>query len=104
MRIFGRRRGGSSSQEAAAAPPAPEPRPVPIRDDMIRLGQLLKLAGLVEHGGEAREVIAAGRVTVDGEVDTRRGAQIRPGSVIALDDEQVQVVVDDGTFDDGLPW
>ena len=50
---------------------------VPIRDESIRLGQLLKLAGVVENGVLAREVIAAGAVSVDGQVETRRGAQIR---------------------------
>ena len=97
MRIFRRRRDADE----------PAPRGVPIRDEMIRLGQLLKLAGLVEHGAEARTVIAEGLVTVDGEVDTRRGAQIRPGSIVALGDERVQVVdgsAEDGSFDDGLPW
>ena len=101
MRFLGRRGRSSTGPEAQPAPP---PRPVPIRDEMIRLGQLLKLAGLVEDGGEARAVIAAGRVRVDGQVDTRRGAQIRPGAVVGLDDEVIQVVADDGTYDDGLPW
>ena len=102
MRIFRRHR--DADEGAREVPAEPAPRPVPIRDEMIRLGQLLKLAGLVEHGGEARTVIAEGLVTVDGEVDTRRGAQIRPGSVIVLGDERIQVVADDGSFDDGLPW
>ena len=44
------------------------PFDVPIRDEVIRLGQFLKLANLVETGAEAKPVIAAGRVTVNGEV------------------------------------
>ncbi|QWC86999.1 RNA-binding S4 domain-containing protein [Nocardioidaceae bacterium] len=78
-----------------------------MRDEMIRLGQLLKLAGMVEDGAEARTVISEGLVTVDGEVDTRRGAQVRPGSVVTLGEEAVQVVdgaAEDGSYDDGLPW
>lgn len=55
---------------------------VPIRDDSIRLGQLLKLAGTVESGVVAREVIAAGAVSVDGEPEDRRGAQVRAGQKV----------------------
>ena len=63
-----------------------------IRDDAIKLGQLLKLANLVEDGAQAREVIVSGLVSVDGEVDTRRSAQIRVGSVVCLEGECVRVV------------
>lgn len=62
---------------------------VPITDDSIRLGQLLKLAGLVEHGVMAREVLQAGAVSVDGEVETRRGRQVRPGQVVELHGEEL---------------
>ncbi|MDS2173545.1 MULTISPECIES: RNA-binding S4 domain-containing protein [unclassified Nesterenkonia] len=62
---------------------------VPIRDESIRLGQLLKLAGVVEHGVMAREVIDAGAVTVDDEVETRRGRQVRRGQVVRLDGEEL---------------
>lgn len=64
---------------------------VQIRDESIKLGQLLKLANLVEDGAEARVVITEGLVTVDGEVDTRRSAQITVGSVVCLEDECVRV-------------
>ena len=63
----------------------PAPSDVPIRDETIRLGQLLKLSGLVEDGASAREVVEAGLVTVGGEVETRRGRQVRVGDVVALD-------------------
>ncbi|KXX61017.1 RNA-binding S4 domain-containing protein, partial [Rhodococcus sp. LB1] len=46
---------------------------VPIRDESIRLGQFLKLANLIESGAEAKEVIADGLVSVNGEVEVRRG-------------------------------
>ncbi|GAA1913926.1 RNA-binding S4 domain-containing protein [Nocardioides marmoribigeumensis] len=58
---------------------------------MIRLGQFLKLAGLVDSGAEAKEVIADGLVEVDGQVDTRRGAQLRAGAVVSLRGERVRV-------------
>ena len=67
------------------------PVDVPIRDEAIKLGQLLKLANLVEDGAEARIVIIEGLVTVDGEVDTRRSAQIPVGAVACLEDECVRV-------------
>lgn len=79
-----------------------EPDEVYIKDESIRLGQLLKLAGLVEDGVVAREVIQGGQVTVDGEVDTRRGAQIRPGQLVALGGQEVVVV--QGEPEIHVPW
>jgi len=58
---------------------------VPIADDSIRLGQLLKLAGVADSGVDARELLDAGEVTVNGEPETRRGRQIRPGDVVSVD-------------------
>jgi|GEM_PF-6993842 len=49
---------------------------VAITDDMIRLGQFLKLANLVDSGSDARRVIATGSVEVNGEVELRRGCQL----------------------------
>jgi ribosome-associated protein len=69
----------------------PEPRDVPIRENMIRLGQLLKLAGLAESGGHARELITDGEVLVNGEVDVRRGRQLHRGDLVQVDDESVRV-------------
>jgi ribosome-associated protein len=57
-------------------------RDVAIDGDMIRLGQFLKLADLIETGGEGKVLIASGDVTVNGEVDTRRGRQLHPGDVV----------------------
>ncbi|WP_256840456.1 RNA-binding S4 domain-containing protein [Ornithinimicrobium faecis] len=59
-----------------------QPQEVPIRDESIRLGQLLKLAGVVQDGAMARMVIENGEVTVDGETVMRRGIQVRPGAVV----------------------
>jgi len=64
---------------------------VPIRDGTIRLGQLLKLAGVVDDGGAARTLIEDGEVSVDGEVDRRRGRQVRPGSTVTLGETRIQV-------------
>lgn len=66
-------------------------RDVPIRDDTIRLGQLLKLAGLADSGGEAKELLAEGAVSVNGEPEERRGRQLRSGDVVQVGDEQVRV-------------
>jgi ribosome-associated protein len=61
------------------------------REGTIRLGQLLKAAGLVDSGGEAKAVLASGSVTVNGEVETRRGRQLHPGDVVTLGDASVRL-------------
>jgi ribosome-associated protein len=66
-------------------------RDVPIREETIRLGQLLKLAGLADSGGEAKELLSEGAVSVNGEPEERRGRQLRSGDVVAVGDEQVRV-------------
>ena len=67
-------------------------RDVVIDSDMIRLGQFLKLADLIETGGEAKIVIAAGDVSVNGEVDLRRGRQLHPGDVVEVFGRSARVV------------
>ena len=57
---------------------------VPIRDESIRLGQFLKLANLLDSGAEAKEMIAGGRVIVNGKPELRRGHQLRPGDVVEI--------------------
>jgi ribosome-associated protein len=84
------------------ARPGPTPYDVGIRDEVIRLGQFLKLANLVDTGAEAKPLIAAGEVLVNGEVETRRGRQLVPGDVVALGPASARVV--SGEVDDGLPW
>ena len=68
------------------------PTDVPIRDESIRLGQLLKLAGVVDDGAMARAVIENGEVSVDGVVVPRRGSQVRPGQVVTYAGESLHVV------------
>jgi ribosome-associated protein len=64
---------------------------VPIAEHPIRLGQFLKLAGLAEHGVHARELIEAEQVQVNGRLETRRGAQLRPGDVVAVGGQRARV-------------
>ncbi|WP_432491154.1 RNA-binding S4 domain-containing protein [Kineococcus gypseus] len=68
------------------------PREVEV-SGTVRLGQFLKLAGVVGSGGEARELLAEGRVSVNGEVDERRGRQLSDGDVVALDGREWRVLV-----------
>jgi ribosome-associated protein len=72
-------------------PLEPDPREVAIREQTIRLGQLLKLAGLAASGGDARALVQDGRVLVNGEIDTRRGRQLRRGDLVTVGDETVRV-------------
>ena len=66
-------------------------REIAIRGDSIRLGQVLKLAGLAESGADAHALVADGAVRVNGEVETRRGRQLHPGDVIAVGEETVRI-------------
>ena len=66
-------------------------RDLPIRGESIRLGQALKLSGLAESGGEARALVEDGAVTVNDEVETRRGRQLRHGDVVAVGDEALRI-------------
>lgn len=64
---------------------------VPIRDDSIRLGQFLKLASLIDSGADAKEAIADGLVTVNGDVETRRGRQLRHGDTVEFSGQAARV-------------
>ena len=63
---------------------------VRIKDEFIKLGQLLKLAGLVESGVDAKFVIQDGLVKVNGEVDTRRGRKIVSGDIAEYQGEKIK--------------
>lgn len=65
---------------------------IKIRDDFIKLGQALKLAGLVESGVEAKVEIQEGLVKLNGEVEMQRGKKIHPGDVIEYDGQKIKVV------------
>jgi ribosome-associated protein len=57
---------------------------VPIRDASIRLGQFLQLADLIDTGSDAKMVIADGQVSVNGEIETRRGRQLHHGDTVGF--------------------
>lgn len=73
-----------------------EPREVPIRGEMIRLGQLLKLADVVDGGGEVKDFLAEVDVTVNGEPEDRRGRQLHPGDVVVIGDDEDELRVVEG--------
>jgi ribosome-associated protein len=62
-------------------------RTVPLRpgEDTIRLGQLLKLADAVPTGAQVKDVLAAGAVRVNGELEERRGRQLHRGDVVTIE-------------------
>ena len=64
---------------------------IPIGDEIIRLGQFLKFAGLLDSGGNVKEAIIDGFVAVNGEVDRRRGRQLQLGDIVSFDGRRVRV-------------
>lgn len=62
-----------------------------IRDEFIKLGQAMKLAGLVDSGLEAKLVIQDGKVKVNGSVETQRGKKIYPGDTFSFEGKTVTV-------------
>ena len=66
-------------------------REIPITTEFIKLQDLLKLAGLVETGGEAKERIQAGEARVNGEPCLQRGKKIRPGDKVAFAGQRLGV-------------
>ena len=68
---------------------------VKIKDEHIKLGQLIKLAGLVDNGVEAKYAIQNSLVLVNGQIDTRRGRKIVPGAIVKFKDEEIKVEAND---------
>ena len=66
---------------------------IKIHTDFIKLDSLLKLAGVVETGGIAKEIIAEERIKVGGEVCTMRGKKIRPGDKVQIDEIDTEILV-----------
>ncbi|MDQ6605667.1 MAG: RNA-binding S4 domain-containing protein [Actinomycetota bacterium] len=58
---------------------------------MIRLGQLLKLAGMIDSGAEVKGFLAADPVLVNGEPEARRGRQLHPGDVVRVGDQELRL-------------
>ena len=69
---------------------------IEISTETIRLGQFLKLSNLVDSGSDAKFLLAGGEVSVNGEIETRRGRQLRAGDIVEFDGVEVRVVA---TFD-----
>lgn len=65
---------------------------ITIRPPFIKLDALLKFAGAAETGGQAKELVAAGKVTVNGEICTMRGKKIFPGDVVTAGDSEIEAV------------
>lgn len=63
-----------------------------IRDEFIKLGQAMKLAGLVDEGFEAKNAIQEGLVEVNGEVETRRGKKLYPGDRFSYRGKEFEIV------------
>ncbi len=64
----------------------------PVRGDHIQLDQLLKALGLVGSGGAAHAMVEAGEVQVDGKVESRKRAKLRPGQQVRFAGEQIVLV------------
>ena len=64
---------------------------IKIKDDYIKLGQALKLSGMVGSGVEAKIVIQDGQVLVDGDVEIQRGKKLHPGDIFSFNGEEAQI-------------
>lgn len=69
-------------------------RDLTITGESIRLGQLLKLSGAADDGAQAKAMIGAGEVMVNGEVERRRGRQLHAGDRVQTGGEELRVVAD----------
>ncbi len=65
--------------------------PLVIKDEYIKLGQAMKLAGLVGSGTDAKFVIQEGMVSVNGRPETRRGRKLVTGDVVAFQGESFRI-------------
>jgi ribosome-associated protein len=69
-------------------------REIPIRGQMIRLGQLLKLAGVLDTGSEVKALLATETVLVNGDPESRRGRQLFPGDIVRVGDQELRLISD----------
>lgn len=86
------RRGGLGKVGQNGTMSTPDAQDLPIRDEMIRLGQLLKLANLAEDGIHAKQLIEDGLVKVNGDIEERRGRQLHAGDEVSVNGETVRIV------------
>jgi ribosome-associated protein len=68
------------------------PRDVAVKQMPIELSQFLKFGGLVDSGGQAKQAIGAGRVLLNGAVETRKSRKLAPGDRVTLDGQTITVV------------
>jgi ribosome-associated protein len=68
------------------------PSEVEIRGEMIRLGQLLKLAGIVDSGSEVKGFLATERVLVNNALEARRGRQLHPGDTVRVGTHELRLI------------
>ena len=64
---------------------------IKIKDDYIKLGQALKLAGLVENGVEAKFAVQDGKVKVNGAVETKRGKKLTDGDTVSFGGQEFKI-------------
>ncbi len=81
--------------EDIAVKPA-DPQDFVLRDEHVRLCDLLKLTGLAGSGGQGKQLAASGAVTVDGVVETRKTAKIRAGQLVECGGQRVRVLAAPG--------
>ena len=67
------------------------PREIPIKGETIRLGQLLKLAGVVDSGSDVKALLAAERVLVNDAPEARRGRQLHPGDTVRVKEQELRL-------------
>lgn len=67
-----------------------------MADETIKLDQFLKLAQVVQTGGQAKQLIQAGHVFVNGVVETRRGRKLQVGDTVEVDGEELVLEIDEG--------
>lgn len=65
---------------------------IKIKTEFIKLDQFLKWVGLVLTGSDAKNLIFAGMVAVNGETEVRRGRKLKPGDVVSLDNKEFKIV------------
>lgn len=63
-----------------------------LNGEFVELNQLLKLVGIVDSGGAGKALVAAGEVSVDGQVELRKTCKVRAGSVVTLGDVRITVI------------
>jgi len=66
-------------------------REIPIRGEMIRLGQLLKLAGIVDSGSEVKALLASESVSINEQREVRRGRQLHPSDTVRVGEHDLRV-------------